>query len=489
MARRDRHDAPGSMAPAPAARAAVLAVAFVVAFAWLGSRGLYETTEGRYAECAREMLATGDWITPRLEGRPHWTKPPLTYWAMAAGIAVAGRNAWAVRAPGAVAFVALALVLMATARRLWDEQTSVVAGLVWATSPFALAGASVASTDMLLALWSMLVVAAWVRARDDPDRARWMLGMWAAAGLGFLTKGPPALLAPASVLVHHALERRAGRAVPPLRAGRGLAVFAVLGLGWYVAVVAANPGLLGYFVGDEVVGRIFTPKFHRNPQWYGPLTMYAGPLALGAGLWTFAALVGAVRRARARDERRASRGGVRLCAVWLAVTVGVLSISRSRLTLYVLPVFPAVVLLVARGVLAAASEPAARRRLVGALAAASLVLALGARYAAARHEGAKDMAPLARACRRACAPEPPRALVDSGDRLYGLMFYLDGRMERVRLPADTARVRRALRSGPAALVVDRSRTPGASALAAAGVRAEEVLRTKRYGVLGLRAPD
>ena len=469
------------------ARAAVVGAAIVVAFAWLGSRGLYATTEGRYAECAREMLATRDWITPRLEGRPHWTKPPLAYWAMAAGIAALGRNAWAVRVPGAVAFVALTLALVATARRLWDDETGWLAGLVWATSPFALAGASVASTDMLLALWSMLVVAAWVRARQAPAAGRWPLAMAAAAGLGFLTKGPPALLAPASVLAFHALERRAGRPVPRLRPASGLAVFAVVGLAWYVVVVATTPGLLGYFVGDEVVGRVFTPKFHRNPQWYGPLTMYAGPLALGAGPWALVAAMGAWR-ARRRRAAGGAGDGARLCATWLVVTVGVLSISRSRLTLYVLPVFPAVVMLVARGVLAAAAPGPPRRRLVTAVGVVSALALVLARAAAARHEGARDMAPLARACARATAPGPRRAMVDSGDRLYGLMFYLDGHMERVALPADTTRVRRAARRGPLALVVDRERARRLEALARTGLVVVPVARTARYTVVRVQAP-
>ncbi|MCK4510708.1 glycosyltransferase, partial [bacterium] len=72
----------------------LIVLAALLAFAFQGSRGLYETTEGRYAESAREMLETGDWLVPRLDYEPHWTKPPLTYWALAGGMALLGENEW-----------------------------------------------------------------------------------------------------------------------------------------------------------------------------------------------------------------------------------------------------------------------------------------------------------------------------------------------------------------------------------------------------------
>ena len=74
-------------------RALLIAPAFLAAFAFQGSRGLYETSEGCYAECAREMIESGNYLEPTLGYRPHWTKPPMTYWAIAAGIRLAGLKA------------------------------------------------------------------------------------------------------------------------------------------------------------------------------------------------------------------------------------------------------------------------------------------------------------------------------------------------------------------------------------------------------------
>jgi len=489
-------------------RGVLLAVALVTAFAWLGSRGLFETTEGRYAECAREMVETGNWLVPQLDYQPHWTKPPLAYWAIAGAIAAGGRNAWAVRSVGALAFLITVVLVGSTARVLFGPRVGFIAALVYATSPFAVAGGSVVSTDMLLAMWSMAVVWAYWRAREARrDRAgRWTLAMWAFAGMGFVTKGPPALLALASVLVFHALDTHRGADVPSLRAGRGLAIFAVVGLWWYAVVVVRQSGLLTYFLGDEVVGRVFTPKFHRNPQWYGPLTMYAGPLLAGTGLWLFLLPVSWWRGREAAaapgghpDEtpNRDLRGGVRFALVWLIVSVVVLSISRSRLTLYVLPVFSAVVLLVARSL-----EPLActqnGRRAIALIAVVSVGLVASARFVAARKSGSRDMLPLYKACVEAGGANPA-VYIASRDHLYGLVFYLNGRAVRVSAGKEGGDTRLSTRNDPpraiaaapragAAIVADRGRRQDLDTLVARGWAVTRVLETRRYVVARVVPP-
>ena len=170
------------------------ASALLIAFLFQGTRGLYEPSEGRYAEVAREMRESGHYLEPTLHYRPHWTKPPITYWAIAGGLAIGGDNPWGVRVSDAIAFTLAVLAVAAVAATLWNAETGFLAGLVFLSSPYPFVGANVATADTLLALWEVLALLAYVRAWKGTRSASWVRLMWFMFGLGFFTKGPPALL-------------------------------------------------------------------------------------------------------------------------------------------------------------------------------------------------------------------------------------------------------------------------------------------------------
>src|SRR5512139_1871318 len=100
----------------------VIALLIILAFAFQGSRGLWEPDEGRYVRCAYEMLNSGDWLTPRLNGVPHFTKPPLAYWLIASGLSAFGMNELGARFFNAIAFVLTALMAGFLATRMWDHK-------------------------------------------------------------------------------------------------------------------------------------------------------------------------------------------------------------------------------------------------------------------------------------------------------------------------------------------------------------------------------
>lgn len=114
----------------------VLAIAFLITLVFQGNRGLYESTEGRYAECGREMLVTGKYLEPTLDFKPHWTKPPMTYWAIAGGMALFGKNAWGVRAYLILAFCVIVAIVFLTANYLWGSDVVPYCALIHATSLF-----------------------------------------------------------------------------------------------------------------------------------------------------------------------------------------------------------------------------------------------------------------------------------------------------------------------------------------------------------------
>ena len=412
---------------------AVLALA--VAFAFQGTRGLQESTECRYAECAREMLETGDWLVPTLRYQPHWTKPPLTYWAVAGGMELVGRNTWGARLPIALAFVAAVWVVYAIGRTLWDPATGLVSAILYATSPFAIGAANVVSTDTPLGLWQLLVVLAyWKAIRSVADRPRraWIFGLWFFAGLAFLTKGPAGLLSLLAVFVFHAWMRHRGRDLPRLFAPVGLGLFLVTAFGWYVAVIARYPDVLGYWLREEMLGRIAVSQIDHNPEWYKPFILYLPILVFGPGVWTYFWPVLAYRRRAAlrlsaMKHLFASSEPVLFLAVWLLVPLAILFLIRCRLPLYMVPLFPIVVLATARGLVLAWPGRALWRKVVP-LACFAALAAIAVKGVIAYLPSDRDERPLAEAVLENATPDTCILVLDRPAK-YGLEFYLDGRLE------------------------------------------------------------
>lgn len=430
---------PASMLLADAARrrprTALLILAVLVAFAFQGSRGLYETTEGRYAESALEMIQQGHYLEPTLSGRPHWTKPPLGYWPIAIGIGVAGPTGWGARLPNAVLFCLTVLLVAAIGTTLWDRGTGLLAGLVYLSSPFPAAAADVVSVDTLLAFWEILAVWLYLRAwrAEDPVRARRSLrAMWLVLGLAFLTKGPPALLPLLAMAAFGRLSARRLRLVEPA----GLAGFAVIAFSWFLWEAARHPGLLGYFVGDEVVGRALSNEFKRNPQWYKPFVIYLPVLVLGQGLWirTGARLLAREQLARPLALwARVRRGdAASFLLLWLLLPLAVFWLASSRLPLYVLPLYAPIALALARALAHAAGAAALPRALAAAVPSVLVIVLLKAVAAYGLPESRSDMKRLYAAARQE-AGGSAEYLAYEEQALYGLQYYLGGSLRRVSL--------------------------------------------------------
>jgi len=335
--------------------AALFALALLLGFAFQGTRGLWEPDEGRYTNVALQMLHGQDFISLRRnESALHFTKPPVTYWAIAASVASFGRNEWAVRAPIALAYVFTVLLAFRLGRQFVPDKPW-LPGLIYASSAVPFLAAYSVNTDSVLTLMETLAVSCYVAERFGRGPPRWLDAMWALFGLAFLTKGPPSLLPLAAILLFEASERGLGRVLwRPL----GLLAFAVLGLGWYALVIWLHPGLLDYFLGHEVYARIATAQLQRFPQWYGPLVVYLPTLLLGTFPWWLPLL--RRRRARAAAVAGAAPAATRarfwrdwpehkrfLCA-WLFLPLLVFCLARSRLPLYLLPSFVPLSLLLAR---------------------------------------------------------------------------------------------------------------------------------------------
>ena len=427
------------MTPSPTTRWLVVPViaAAILGFAFQGSRGLYDTTEGRYAECARKMIETGNWLVPHIEHKPHWTKPPLTYWAIAGGMKLLGHNEWGIRFYGAFAFVLTTWIVTELALTMWDATTALVAGLIYATAPFVGVGANIVSTDCLLALWTALMLLAYWKARQHTDghpRRRWVDVLWLAAGLGFITKGPVVLLFLVPIFVFNVWMRRRGNAMPRLTSWTGLLIFAVVGLGWYLWAVLTRQGLLDYFLDVEVVHRVFGEDFERNPEWYKPFIMYLPILAFGTGAWAIFwpwIIARTRRRARATGFFRYVLGNEHGLFLLLALVLplAVFFIAQSRLLLYMLPLMPAVAPANARG-LVRVFERGWLLRICVAVTLVTVGAGVAVKGVLACRPSERDSRRLYDECRQLMRPDTLVLLCNERE-FHGLQFYLDGRMRHV----------------------------------------------------------
>lgn len=425
--------------PVPARRAwlRVLAMLFLLGFAFQGTRPLWDTDEGRYTAVALQMIESGDFLVPRLnDHQEHLTKPPLTYWAIAAGLSLFGRDAWGVRIPYALAFVLTGLLVYELGRRYVPERPWLPAFL-WGSSLLTVFAANVVSTDGFLILFETLAMYAWVRSRGAANPARWQLLMWAGLGLAFLTKGPPGLLPLLPVALWTALVdgRRAVRALfPP----HGLAVFAVVGLGWFAWLVSQRPALFGYFLGYEVFDRVFTGVHDRNAQWYGGLKVYLPILFLAAFPWGLVDL-GWLRTLRSAWRRSAWRGWLAeepdraFLLMWVLLPLAVFFVAQSRLFLYILPLSVPISLLLGRRfapLIDPAREPFWRFALPG-----WVLLVLLAKAGTTLIPSHKDARAEADAL-LAVARHPDRILFVGMPAHYGLRLYTGAPVEQVdRRPA------------------------------------------------------
>ncbi|MET0731578.1 MAG: glycosyltransferase family 39 protein, partial [Casimicrobiaceae bacterium] len=267
----------------------VAIVMSVVWFALLDVRKLQHPDEGRYAEIAREMVVSGDWVTPRLNDLKYFEKPPLQYWATAAAFKVFGEGEIPARLYTAFCGLVAILAVFFTMRRLRTRLPALVAVSVLLSSPYFLGLGGIVTLDMGLTGWLTLAVGAFLvaqaRARDERERRRLMLVAWAAIALAVLSKGLVGLVIPAATIFLHCLVHRDWRLLRRLEWGRGLAVFLLIAAPWFILVSRENPEFARFFFIHEHFERFLMPGHRRvEPWWYFPVLVFVGLLPWMLGL-------------------------------------------------------------------------------------------------------------------------------------------------------------------------------------------------------------
>lgn len=302
-----------------------LAVGVIALAIHLGSVPLMDADEGRNAEVAREMAETNDYVMPRLNALPYLDKPVVYFAAEAAAMEVLGPTELAARLPAYLFTIATALVLFLYARNL-------IAPIVFLSMPLVVAFARTVIFDSALMFFTTVALIAFHRAIDESNR-RWSILAWAAMGLAMITKGPVTFVLVLFVVIPYAIWRKSVRVVFPIV---GLVLFLAVTLPWVWGVSQVVPEFLRYVLVTETAARMATDELKRTgPPWYFIPYVLAGALP-----WSIVAI------ASWKKFRRPDPAVV----YWLLAIVIPLvffSLSQSKRPQYVLPLMPAIALLIA----------------------------------------------------------------------------------------------------------------------------------------------
>jgi 4-amino-4-deoxy-L-arabinose transferase-like glycosyltransferase len=325
-------------------------------FLLLGSRALNEPDEGRYSEIAREMIETGDWLVPHFWYLPHLDKPPLTYWLVAVSMKLFGQNEWAVRLPVALAGISGVRAVFLLGCLLGGRRAGWWSVLILQSSLLYFVMARMLTTDIFLTqfiAWAVYCFwRSWLCLTDEtaaPQPGKfwsWHLTGWVAIALGFLTKGPIALAIPLVALASLPVFRWktfSGKKILFRGLAGGLALFLILVTPWFLAVARCVPQALDYMLFHQAVGHVLgtTIKNRGGPPFY-----FFAILAVGLLPWTWL-LGGMWRRAHWRGLAAPQKDGWLLLNVWAVFTFTLFSLTHSKLPAYILPLFPALAVLLA----------------------------------------------------------------------------------------------------------------------------------------------
>lgn len=309
----------------------------------LGDWALLDPDEGRNATIALEMMTSGDYLIPKLNKIPYLDKPALFFAAEGLAMKLFGKTELAARLPSLLSAVATVILTAWFSAYLFGRKTAWIAGTVCATTPLTMIMARVAIFDSMLSFFIVLAVIAFYRALDSEPASSgfrwplWTMLAWASMALGVMTKGPVALLIPLMVAAPYAVWRRRNLAIWHVA---GWATFLLIILPWVLSVESRMPGFLRYSLVTETWERVTTDKLHRDaPVWY-----FLPYLLAGCFPWIMVVLVS---RWRTTEPSQKEKGHLIFLALWVLLPMIFFSLSNSKRPQYILPLIPAIAVLIA----------------------------------------------------------------------------------------------------------------------------------------------
>lgn len=352
----------------------LLLIGLLAFFLNLGSTGLIDETEPLFAEAARQMTVTGDWITPFFNGVPRFDKPPLIYWLMAIAYSTFGINEFSARLPSALAGFALTCFCFYTLRYFgspasnWGQgkhdpnppspqwQSWLVASLgaaMVALNPLTLFFGRTGYSDMLLSACFGGALLAFFLGYAQPEQRRvqerWYLAFYVLLSLAVLTKGPVGVVLPGLIIGSFLLYvGKAKEVLQEMHPVRGVGIVLSLSLPWYILVTFRNgEAYINSFFGYHNFERFTSVvNHHQGPLYFHVLVVLIGFIPWSLGLPNAITQINIFGRRNWQQSSRKNHLGL-FAVFWFLIILGFFTIAATKYFSYTLPLMPATAILVA----------------------------------------------------------------------------------------------------------------------------------------------
>lgn len=326
----------------------LLTLAFGVFFLFMiGNRPLSVPDEGRYVEIPREMVATGDYVTPRLNGVKYFEKPVLLYWLESASIKLFGLKIWALRFWPALFALIGCLAVYVAGRKLYCRRTGIIAAAVLATNLLYYALSRVIILDMPVSALLTVSLLSFLLGTHEPPGTKRRLYFWsfyAFMALATLTKGLIGILIPAMAIGAWIIILNEWRMLRMMYLPTGLVLFLLISAPWHILVGRANPEFFNFYFVHEHFVRYLTKVHNRyQPFWY-----FIPIVIVGLFPWSVYLVQAVTYNLPASWRERHEHRDTLFLLLWAGLVFLFFSASDSKLIPYILPVFPPLALLIGR---------------------------------------------------------------------------------------------------------------------------------------------
>lgn len=306
----------------------LLTVVGILLFFNLGAWSVTETSEARYAQIAKEMVQTGDWLHPRLMGIYHYHKPPVTYWLTAMSFKVLGISAFSARFLLQIA-VLLQIWLVYKLALVFFRRSdpAFLAAMLYASFPVLIIGSRALTTDVFLSLFVLAALYFWFSFLER-KQLYLLLACYVCLGIGFLTKGPVVMVVPILIWIYQrwVIKQKLGSWK---QHAPGIFLMLGIGLSWFVFLFSEDDRFMDYFIFRHTIDRFATDSFHRGQ----PIWFYGAVLLGTAFPWAIILL----RKIPVKRVDFTTKGA--LLVMWVLLPLLFFSLSQSKLVLYILPLY------------------------------------------------------------------------------------------------------------------------------------------------------